>query len=233
MASTTGEQVSAEATDADYVFATHIAEIPKGTRKLLSLRGASVLLFWYRNELYAIENRSPAEGAFNQGFEQARFTQNFGILCPSTDTEFSLKTGEVLNWMPNNSVLRILTPPCPPLEVFPVQVRGEDVFVQVMEGERYYFDGGARSSFDRNNVFGIEPRMSLEDGTYVDEMGTMKVNVDPSTVLITVIAVAIIAVAGTATCLYFENLPALVLFWLTGFGITAKLVLDLTGAAKE
>jgi hypothetical protein len=32
-------------------------------------------MFWYRNEIYAIEARSPAEGAYSEGFIKAKFTQ--------------------------------------------------------------------------------------------------------------------------------------------------------------
>lgn len=32
-------------------------------------------MFWYRNEIYAIEARSPAEGAYSEGFIRAKFTQ--------------------------------------------------------------------------------------------------------------------------------------------------------------
>lgn len=229
MATTTGEK------EADgYSFAALLSEIPKGTRKLVSVNGASILIFWYRNELFAIENRSPAEGAYNQGFEQSRFTQDYGILCPSTETEFSLKTGEVVNWLPNNAVLRFLTPPCDPLELFPLKVEGDEVKVEVRDAVRRYPDGGVRSSLERNNVFGIEPPMYYEDGTYVDDAGTTrKVAISPTTIITATVAVAIIAVAGTATCLYFESIPALVAFWAVGFAITAKLVIDLNNDELE
>jgi len=236
LATATG--VSSTGTEEDYTLACPLSEVPKGTRKLVTIEGANLLLFWYRNELFAIENRSPAEGAFSQGFEQARLTQDYGILCPSTDTEFNLKTGAVVNWMPNNSVLRLLTPACPPLDVFAVKVVGDDVLVRLAAGtgaRTGYFDGGAKSSFERNNVFGIEPRMYLDDGSYVDEKGATQRaagTADPATILISTVAVAIVAVVGTASCLYFENIPALALFWIVGFGLTAKVVLDFTGGKE-
>ncbi len=34
-----------------------------------------MLMFWYRNQIYAIEGRSPAEGAYSEGFIRAKFTQ--------------------------------------------------------------------------------------------------------------------------------------------------------------
>lgn len=39
------------------------------------MEGRQVLMFWYRNEIYAIEARSPAEGAYSEGFIRAKFTQ--------------------------------------------------------------------------------------------------------------------------------------------------------------
>jgi hypothetical protein len=44
-------------------------------RKEFEVNGLSVLIFWYRNQLYAIESRSPAEGAYAEGFIKAKFTQ--------------------------------------------------------------------------------------------------------------------------------------------------------------
>jgi hypothetical protein len=46
-----------------------------GVRKEFDVNGLSVLVFWYRNALYAIESRSPAEGAYAEGFIKAKFTQ--------------------------------------------------------------------------------------------------------------------------------------------------------------
>ena len=37
--------------------------------------GRQVLLFWYRNQIYAIEGRAPSEGAYSEGFIKAKFTQ--------------------------------------------------------------------------------------------------------------------------------------------------------------
>ena len=68
--------------------------------------------------------RSPAEGAYSEGFIKAKFTQDFGIECPATGSVFSLKDGSILEWYPGNVVLRALTPAstCRPLEVYPVKL---------------------------------------------------------------------------------------------------------------
>lgn len=46
-----------------------------GTRKEFDVDGTPVLVFWYRNQLFCIEGRSPAEGAYSEGFIKAKFTQ--------------------------------------------------------------------------------------------------------------------------------------------------------------
>lgn len=46
-----------------------------GVRKEFDVEGRQVLMFWYRNEIYAIEARSPSEGAYSEGFIRAKFTQ--------------------------------------------------------------------------------------------------------------------------------------------------------------
>ena len=51
-------------------------ELPRGERKLVRMLGKSILLFWYRDTVFAIESRSPAEGAYSEGFERARLTQD-------------------------------------------------------------------------------------------------------------------------------------------------------------
>ena len=42
--------------------------------------------------------RSPAEGAYSEGFIASKFTQDFCIECPATSSLFSLKTGEIVTW---------------------------------------------------------------------------------------------------------------------------------------
>lgn len=66
--------------------------------------------------------------------------------------------------------------------------------------------GGSASSLENNNVFGIEPQMYLTTGEKLDDSSGAVGKVDPATLAITTVAVAIIAVVGTATCLYYENL---------------------------
>ena len=51
-----------------------------GVRKEVEVDGRQVMLFWYRNQMYCIQSRSPAEGAFSEGFITAKFTQVGNVL---------------------------------------------------------------------------------------------------------------------------------------------------------
>ena len=68
--------------------------------------------------------RSPAEGAYSEGFISSKFTQDYCIECPATSSLFSLKTGEIVSWYPTNPVLRLLTPQatCRNLQIYPVKL---------------------------------------------------------------------------------------------------------------
>lgn len=225
-------KITAEASTSNFVPVLKPEELPKGDRKVVQTgNGKTMMLFWYRNEVYAIESRSPAEGAYSTGFADAKLTQDFGIQCPSTGTSFNLKTGEIMEWYPNNPVLRAITPQdtCRPMEVFPVQVTAEAISVDPVNSnlgtdlgvEVASTAGGADTSAENNNVFGIEPKMYLEDGTELDDSSGAVGKIDPATLAISTVAIAIVAVAGTATCLYYENLVALALLWIGGFGAVA------------
>ena len=96
--------------DSEWVSVMPPEELPKGVRKEIRVNGAAVLLFWYRNQIYAIDARSPAEGAYSEGFIKAKFTQDYAIECPTTGSTFSLKDGSITSWYPTNPVLRSLTP---------------------------------------------------------------------------------------------------------------------------
>ena len=103
--------------DGDWVAVLQPESLPKGVRKEVQVDGNGVLLFWYRNQIFAIAARSPAEGAYSEGFIKAKFTQDYGIICPTTNSVFSLKNGSVIDWYPSNPVLRAITPTPPTLPV--------------------------------------------------------------------------------------------------------------------
>ncbi|CAI5493320.1 unnamed protein product [Closterium sp. Naga37s-1] len=128
------EVTAAAASTDNWVPVIPMEALPKGERRLIRQDGQEILLFWYRNEIYAVENVSPAEGAYSEGFLNARFTQDGCIVCPSTDTTFDLKTGEIKEWYPKNPVLRALTKPLRGLEVFPVKLEDYQVCINMGRG---------------------------------------------------------------------------------------------------
>ncbi|PPR92005.1 hypothetical protein GOBAR_AA28676 [Gossypium barbadense] len=52
-----------------------LAALPKGERRVIIQDGETILLLWYKDEVFAIENRSPAEGAYTEGLLNAKLTQ--------------------------------------------------------------------------------------------------------------------------------------------------------------
>lgn len=75
----------------------------------MDVDGKPVLLLWYRSELRAIEARSTAEGYYTEGFMNAKFTQDYGIICPMTETVFSIKDGSIMEWYASSCLSHFLS----------------------------------------------------------------------------------------------------------------------------
>lgn len=212
----------------DWVPVCRPEDLPKGVRKEVVVEGRQVLLFWYRNQIYAIQGRSPAEGAYSEGFIRAKFTQDYCIECPSTGSLFSLKDGSVVSWYPNNPVLRALTPAnlCKPMEIYPVKLTQEALYVDVSDGRMSTTTlatgrGGADTSIDNNNVFTVQPTVYFEGMDPTKESANVYTDVvvptgkiDPVVAIATTVGVGAVAVSGTALCIYSENLVALGALWV-------------------
>ncbi|KAL8232207.1 hypothetical protein R6Q57_001985 [Mikania cordata] len=108
-----------------------LSALPKGERRVIIQDGETILLLWYKDEVFAIENRSPAEGAYSEGFINAKLTQDGCIVCPSTDSTFDLRNGSIKDWFPKNPVLRVLTPALRSLFVYPVKIDGENICISI------------------------------------------------------------------------------------------------------
>ncbi|KAI3435845.1 hypothetical protein D9Q98_001903 [Chlorella vulgaris] len=184
-------------------------DLPKGVRKEVRAEGKTVMLFWYRNQIYAIEARSPAEGAYSEGFIKAKFTQDFCIECPATGSLFSLKDGSIVSWYPNNPVLRALTPAslCRPLEIYPVHLGQDAISVDVsgsVAGASPTTRGGSDTSLENNNVYGLEPKTYVQGGAGATSGGNSGGSVaSAATLTVTVLAVLGVVVGGSATFYYF------------------------------
>eukprot|EP01025_Chloroclados_australasicus_P054092 TRINITY_DN640_c0_g1_i1.p1 TRINITY_DN640_c0_g1~~TRINITY_DN640_c0_g1_i1.p1 ORF type:complete len:310 (-),score=54.91 TRINITY_DN640_c0_g1_i1:235-1164(-) len=209
-------QSSPKQIEEGFVPVLKLEDLPKGVRKEVRVDGQNVLLFWYRNDIFAIEARSPAEGAYSEGFITAKFTQDYGIECPSTKSVFSLKNGEILDWYPDNFVLRTLTPAstCRSLEIYPISVIDDTVYVNVSGGtlggvSSVPTRGGTTTSVEQNNVFGLQPQMYVEGG---EEKGAFDVS-SFATLVVSFTAVTLIGTVGTAVSLFYEDYVLLGLFW--------------------
>ena len=56
------------------------------------------------------------------------------IVCPTTDSTFDLRTGEMKEWYPKNPVLRALTPALRNLFVYPVKTDEENIYISMRGG---------------------------------------------------------------------------------------------------
>lgn len=220
-------------------------DLPKGARKEVRAQDTEVLLFWYRNDVFAIEARSPAEGAYSEGFINSKFTQDYGIECPSTKSVFSLKTGDVETWYPNNAVLRLLTPQstCRRLDIFPVKVTQDAIYVDVTSSSRARITrGGADSSVGRDNVYAIEPRSYIQGQNPADPYSAPDIDIGKddagtaakvATIVVTGLGFSATAIIGTAYGLYRENYLGLGIFWLCLFGFSALAVVQYQNGVKR
>ena len=214
----------------EYIPVLSSKELPKGQRKEVTLDGKQILVFWYRNELQAIEAKSTAEAFYSEGFKTAKFTQDYGIICPTTESVFSIRDGSIQDWYPSNPVLRQLTPKdtCRPIEIYDVAARGEVIYVNpegslknwtpesglrsdfTMPGQVSQTLGGSDTSVEGNNVYGIEPKMYLQGtdvNTPIEENTSPSAaakNLSPVTVIVGTVAAGIVGVAGTGVCLFYE-----------------------------
>jgi hypothetical protein len=53
------------------------------------------------------------------------------IVCPSTDSTFDLRTGEIKEWYPKNPVLRALTPALRKLFTYRVKTDDENIYISI------------------------------------------------------------------------------------------------------
>lgn len=52
-----------------------LGALPRGERRVIVQDGETILLLWYKDQVFAIENRSPAEGAYSEGLLNAKLTK--------------------------------------------------------------------------------------------------------------------------------------------------------------
>ncbi|KAF5197368.1 Rieske (2Fe-2S) domain-containing protein [Thalictrum thalictroides] len=147
-----------------------LAALPKGERRVIIQGNETILLLWYKDQVYAIENRSPAEGAYSEGLLNAKLTQDGCIVCPTTDSTYDLRTGAVKDWYPKNPVLRVLTPSLRPLYIFRVKLDADNIYISLGGGSpsaasaEIVFSGKAQPGVTASDVNVDEVRMIIDEG---------------------------------------------------------------------
>lgn len=146
-----------------------LSALPKGERRVIIQDGETILLLWYKDSVFAIENRSPAEGAYSEGLLNAKLTQDGCIVCPTTDSTFYLQNGAIKEWYPNNPVLRVLTPALRNLFVYPVKTDDENIYISMRGGKvdaaaEIVFSGKAQPGVTATDVNVDEVRMVIDEG---------------------------------------------------------------------
>uniref|UniRef100_A0A0E0F441 Rieske domain-containing protein n=1 Tax=Oryza meridionalis TaxID=40149 RepID=A0A0E0F441_9ORYZ len=170
-AEVSGAEPSAAAAsgDGNWVPVVPLAALPRGERRVIVQDGEEILLLWYKEQVYAVENRSPAEGAYTEGLLNAKLTQDGCIVCPTTDSTFDLRTGEIKEWYPKNPVLRALTPALRKLFVYPVKIDGENIYISISGAvtsggsAEIIFSGKAQPGFTASDVNIEEVRMVIDE----------------------------------------------------------------------
>ncbi|XP_050219865.1 uncharacterized protein LOC126670228 [Mercurialis annua] len=148
-----------------------LAALPKGERRVIIQDGETILLLWYKDQVFAVENRSPAEGAYSEGFLNAKLTQDGCIVCPTTDSTFDLRTGATKEWYPKNPVLRALTPPLKALYVYPIKTDEENIYISMKGGLKddasaeIVFSGKAKPGVTASDVNVDEVRMVVDENS--------------------------------------------------------------------
>ncbi|KAK7308910.1 hypothetical protein RJT34_05241 [Clitoria ternatea] len=146
-----------------------LTALPKGERRVIIQDGETILLLWYKDQVFAIENRSPAEGAYTEGLLNAKLTQDGCIVCPTTDSTFDLQTGEIKEWYPKNPVLRILTPALRKLFVYPVKTDEQNIYISLRGGVKsdasaeIVFSGKAQPGVTATDVNVEEVKMVVDE----------------------------------------------------------------------
>jgi nitrite reductase/ring-hydroxylating ferredoxin subunit len=96
-------------------FAAKVSEIPNFGKKLVTINGQEVLLVNLKGTIHACENECPHQGSPLQG----AIVKDDYLSCPRHGYRFVLKTGECRDF------------PELTLKLYPVQVQGDDILVDV------------------------------------------------------------------------------------------------------
>ncbi|MGC8874769.1 MAG: Rieske (2Fe-2S) protein [Chloroflexia bacterium] len=71
--------------------------LPEGAREVVEVRGTQVLLLRHKGEIFAVGARCPHMGA---PLKDGQLTEDGHLVCPRHRSVFSVRTGDVVRWVP-------------------------------------------------------------------------------------------------------------------------------------
>lgn len=114
----------------DWVTIVPTRMLPKGDRLVLEHNKESVILFWFKGKIYALENRSPAAPMFEEGFAKAVISEDGLVTCPITESKYDIRTGATVVWLPKSSLLeKMFSPTVSDLSVYAVKASPDHIFI--------------------------------------------------------------------------------------------------------
>ncbi|MBJ6726061.1 Rieske (2Fe-2S) protein [Geomesophilobacter sediminis] len=98
------------------VYAAKVADVPDWGKKVVEVEGKELLLVKTKGQVYACETECPHQGAPMSGalVKEAGF-----ISCQRHGYRFDLTTG-----------VCAAHPECDPLRIYPVEIRGDEIWVE-------------------------------------------------------------------------------------------------------
>jgi len=97
------------------IFAAKLSEVPNFGKQAVTVNGQELLLLNIKGEIFACENECPHQGSPMQ----AGVIKDGHLSCPRHGYRFNLKSGSCLDNPGFN------------LKVFPVQIQGDDILVDM------------------------------------------------------------------------------------------------------
>ena len=97
------------------IFAAKLSEVPNFGKKVVTVNGQELLLLNIKGEIFACENECPHQGSpLHSGI-----VKDGHLSCPRHGYRFNLKSGTCLD------------NPAFTLKVFPVQIQGDEILVDL------------------------------------------------------------------------------------------------------
>ena len=108
-----------------YVYAAKISELPKGSKKKVTIDGQDILLVHIEHSYYAVDNVCPHMGGslFDGNLDGSLIT------CPKHGSVFDVKDGKVRQ---AGKILMFKVNPRA-LKSFPVNIVGDNIMIQMEE----------------------------------------------------------------------------------------------------